>query len=58
MAVVRGLVFLLLLVAAVCFALFAATGKPRYKRLGLAILKWTVAAALVFFGVLIVQRLV
>ena len=32
------------------------TGDARYKRRGLFILKWTVAAALAFFAVLIVQR--
>jgi hypothetical protein len=57
MAVVRALVFLLLAAAAVSFGLFAATGQQRYKRFGLVIVKWTLAAAAVFFAVLFVQQL-
>jgi hypothetical protein len=57
MLLVRSIVFLLLLASIVCFALFAGTGQPRYKRLGLVILKWTIAAGLAFFAVLAVQRL-
>ncbi|HEY0823200.1 MAG TPA: hypothetical protein VGD76_05380 [Ramlibacter sp.] len=57
MAVVRTLVLLLLLAAAVLFALYAGTGNVKYKRLGLVIFKWTVLAALGFFTVLFVQRL-
>jgi hypothetical protein len=58
MAVVRAAVFLLLLAAAILFALYAYTGQPRYKRLGLTTLKWTVIAALGFFAVLIADRLI
>lgn len=54
----RVLMFLLLGGAAVCFGYYIATGQERFKRLGLIILKWTVFAALGFFGVLIVTRLV
>ncbi|GAA3983262.1 hypothetical protein GCM10022279_03410 [Comamonas faecalis] len=57
MVIVRTLVMLLLVVAAVFFALFAATGRQHYKRWGLVILKWTLIAAAVFFGVLIAQRI-
>ncbi|XAH24518.1 hypothetical protein AAFF27_04825 [Xylophilus sp. GW821-FHT01B05] len=57
MLLVRSIVFLLLAASAVCFALFAATGQQRYKRLGLVILKWTIAAGLAFFAVLAFQRL-
>ena len=57
MILARTLVLLLLLVAAALFALYAFTGNPRYKRLGLAILKWTLLAALGFFAILFVQRL-
>ena len=57
MALVRGIVLLLLLVAAVSFAFYAATGQPKYKRFGLAILKWTLLAVFGFFAVLVVQRL-
>jgi hypothetical protein len=57
MAVVRTLVLLLLLASAVLFALYAGTGNARFKRLGLVIFKWTVLAALGFFAILFVQRL-
>ena len=48
---------LLLLAAAVSFAFYAGTGQPRYKRLGLIILKWTVIAAVFFFAVILIGRL-
>ena len=48
---------LLLLSAAVSFALFALTGQQRYKRFGLNILKGTMLAGFAFFAVLIVQHL-
>ena len=54
---VRGLIYFLLLLAGLCFALYATTGDLRYKRWGLVILKWTVLAGLGFFGVLIFERL-
>lgn len=57
MLIVRWLVLLLLVAAAICFVLFVVTGQVRYKRMGLVILKWTVFAALAFFAVLIVERL-
>jgi hypothetical protein len=57
MVVVRTLVLLLLLASAVLFALYAGTGNARFKRLGLVIFKWTVLAALGFFAILFVQRL-
>ncbi|KAF1046729.1 hypothetical protein [Xylophilus sp.] len=56
MLLFRALVFFLLFFSAVCFAFYAATGRPRYRRWGLVVLKWTVIAALVFFGVLILER--
>ena len=48
---------LLLLAAAVSFAFYVGTGQPRYKRLGLVILKWTVIAAVFFFAVILIGRL-
>ena len=56
MLLFRWAIFLLLLAAGVSFALYAATGQPRYKRWGLVILKWTMLAAFGFFGVLIFER--
>ena len=57
MVLVRTLVLLLLLASAVLFAFYAGTGDAKYKRLGMVIFKWTMLAALGFFAVLFVQRL-
>ena len=57
MAVFRGAMLLLLVAAGVLFAFYAGTGEVRFKRYGLMVLKWTLIAAFVFFGVLILQRL-
>lgn len=56
MLLFRWLILFLLLVAGVCFAFYATTGQPRFKRLGWAVLKWTILAALGFFAVLIAER--
>jgi len=58
MLLFRWLVMLLLLGSVLSFAMYAATGQLRWRRTGLAILKWTVFAGLAFFGVLILERLV
>jgi hypothetical protein len=57
MLVFRWLVFALLLASAGLFVFYAATGQARYKRFGLVILKWTVAAGLAFFLVLMIECL-
>ncbi len=57
MLIVRGAFLLLLLAAAICFGIYASTGDMRYRRVGLATLKWTVGVGVFFFAVLIVQRL-
>ncbi|MBA3588734.1 hypothetical protein [Methylibium sp.] len=57
MLALRYVVLLLLGAAVVCFALSITTGDVRWRRRGLVIFKWTVIAGLVFFGVLIVERL-
>jgi len=57
MSVVRGLIILMLVVSGICFAYYAGTGQPRYKQLGLVILKWTLIAAFAFFAGLIVERM-
>ncbi|MBL8329651.1 MAG: hypothetical protein JNJ71_12410 [Rubrivivax sp.] len=57
--VIFRLVFgLLLLSGILCFAMFIATGRPEWRQRGLVIIKWTVLAALGFFAVLILERLV
>ncbi|WP_198137968.1 hypothetical protein [Verminephrobacter eiseniae] len=57
MLIARWLALLLLLAAAMLFALYAVTGQAHYKRLGLAILQWTTLAAVFFFAVILVERL-
>ena len=54
---IRWLVLLLLVGVALSFVLYAITGKQKYKTHGVRVLKWTLVAAFVFFGVLIVERL-
>ena len=56
MLALRWLILVPLIASVVCFMLFAVTGQARYKRFGLVVLKWTLAAAFVFFGVLIFDR--
>ena len=57
MLLFRWAVLFLLLGAGVCFAFYVGTGQQRFRRWGLRILKWTVLAALGFFGVLILERI-
>jgi hypothetical protein len=57
MLLFRWIAMLLLLAAGVSFAFYAGTGQPKYKRFGLVVLKWTLLAALGFFGVLFLERL-
>jgi hypothetical protein len=56
MLFLRGLVLLMLGASLVCFAVYATTGNLQYRRLGVRILKWTLAAGFVFFAVLILER--
>ncbi len=57
MVIARLLIGLLLFSAVVCFAFSIATGQPRWRRMGIVIMKWTLIAALAFFAVLILERL-
>ncbi len=57
MLLFRWLLILLMLAAGACFALFAITGQPRFKRYGLLILKWTLVSDFGFFAVLTLERL-
>jgi hypothetical protein len=53
------IVFGLLLVASLlCFAMYIGTSQPVWRQRGIVVLKWTVIAALGFFAVLILERLV
>ena len=56
MLLFRGLILFSLLVAGVCFAYYAATGQPKYRRLGWVVLKWTLLAAFGFLAILIAER--
>lgn len=57
MLLFRWTMMLLLLAAGVSFVFYIGTGDTRFRRFGLRLLKWTVIAALAFFGVLILERL-
>lgn len=57
MLIARLIIGLLLFSAVICFAFSIATGQARWRRLGIVIVKWTLIAALGFFGVLILERL-
>jgi len=54
----RFTMILLLLAVVATFVFYVATGDVRYRTLGLKIIKWAVLAALGFFGVLLLERLV
>jgi len=54
----RFTMILLLLAVVATFVFYVATGDVRYRTLGLKIIKWAVLAALGFFGVLVLERLV
>ena len=57
MLLVRWVVLFLLMVSALLFAAFIATGETRYRVWGWKVLRVTMGAALVFFAVLIMERL-
>ena len=57
MALFRVLLLLMLVAAGILFAFYAATGQMRFRRFGIRLLLATIAAALVFFAVLIAQNL-
>jgi hypothetical protein len=58
MLLFRWVVMLLLLGGVLSFGMFVATGQQRWRVIALGILKWTIVAALAFFGVLILERMV
>ncbi len=53
----RWTMMLLMLGVVASFVFYVATGEVKYRALGLKIMKWAVLAALGFFGVLILERL-
>jgi hypothetical protein len=58
MLIFRWIVLLLLIAGILCFAIYIGTGQVRWRNRGLVIVKWTVLAALGFFAVLVLERLV
>ena len=58
MAAFRAILLLLLLAGLACFVMYVITGKPRWRALGISLVKWTVIAALGVFAVLAAQRLI
>lgn len=57
MAAFRVLMLLMLVASAISFVLYAATGQMRFRKFGTRLLLATIAAASVFFAVLIFERL-
>ncbi|MFC4622836.1 hypothetical protein ACFO3A_11490 [Comamonas nitrativorans] len=57
MLIFRWLVLFLLLGAALSLAFYLGTGRARYKRWALLILKWSVIAGVTFFAVLMLGRI-
>lgn len=56
MAFFRIVFGVLLLAGGVCFAMYIATRETAWRRRGVAIVKWSLIAALGFFAVLIAER--
>jgi hypothetical protein len=53
----RVLVFFLLVAGLLCFAMYLGTGNPKWRGLGIRVIKWTVIAVLGFAAVLLLERL-
>ena len=58
MLIFRWIFLLLLGAGAVCLAMYVGTGQQRFRTIGILIVKWPVVAALGFYAVLIIERLV
>jgi hypothetical protein len=56
MLLLRFALVLLLIVSGVCFAAYAVTRQPRYLNWGWTVLKVALFAALGFFGILVLER--
>ncbi|MDT7837194.1 hypothetical protein [Aquabacterium sp. OR-4] len=57
MLVFRLVFGLLLFASLLCFAMYIGTRDVRWRQRGIVVLKWSLIAALGFFGVLILERL-
>jgi hypothetical protein len=58
MAAFRFVFGLLLAASMVCFAMYIGTSQIVWRKRGIVVLKWTLIAALGFFAVLIVEKVV
>ena len=58
MGVFRALLILMLIAGAACFGVYALSGRMRYRVYGVRLVVASLVAGLVFFAVLIVQRLI
>jgi uncharacterized YccA/Bax inhibitor family protein len=56
MLVLRLVFGLLLLAAMLCLAMFVATGRPHWRQRGIALVKWTLIAAIGFAAVILLER--
>jgi len=57
MVLFRLIFGLLLLASLLCFAMYVGTRAPVWRTRGVVVLKWTLIAAVGFFGVLVLERL-
>jgi hypothetical protein len=55
--ILRALFGLMLVASAACFVAYGATRSTVWRGRGMTLLLWTLGCALVFFGVLIVERM-
>lgn len=58
MPVFRGILLALLVAGLACFVMYMVTARASWRVLGLRLVTWTVAAGLVFFAVLAIERLI
>ncbi|MEN5180144.1 hypothetical protein [Comamonas odontotermitis] len=58
MVMFRWIFMLLVLMSAISFCVYLGTGQHRYRQWSVLLIKWTVIAALAFFAVLFVGRMV
>jgi hypothetical protein len=58
MLLARALVLALMVLAIGSFIGYMVTGRVQFKEWGLRLMRWTLLAALIFFGTLIVSRLI
>jgi hypothetical protein len=55
--ILRLLFGLLLVAGLVSFAIYVATGNPKWRKIGLVVVKWTVIAGLGAAAIIVLERL-